>query len=222
MTRLLILSAVLSLCAACMDTTRPDPAYQPVEPQRLERPPVQNGSLYSAASVSLFDDLRAARAGDILTVILTESTDASKSASTVTAKQNDVEIGNPTLFGTPLDLGGEKVSNLGMNLNSSQEFSGNGASTQSNSLQGRISVVVAEVLPNGNLVIRGEKILGLNQGDEFVRVSGIVRPVDVRPDNSVLSTQIANARIEYGGNGPVSSASIVGWLAKFFLTFSPF
>jgi len=219
-----LLLTVLFLLAGCAGGgTKPDPAYAPAT---IILPEVQagtTGSLYrTAQGLRLFDDLRAAQVGDILTIILVENTDASKSASTSTSKANDYQLANPVVLGVPVDIGGSRAQNLGMNLNSSQEFSGTGSSTQSNRLQGSISVIVSGVMPNGNLTIQGEKIIGLNQGDEYVRVSGIVRPADIRPDNSVLSTQIANAHIKYGGKGAVASASIVGWLSRFFLAFAPF
>ena len=96
------------------------------------------------------------------------------------------------------------------------DFSGDGASSLSNSLSGSITVFVAEVMPNGNLVIRGEKKLTLNQGDEYIRVTGIVRPMDVTPDNTIASTKVANAEIFYSGDGSINDANRMGWLARFF------
>ncbi|MDH5183551.1 MAG: flagellar basal body L-ring protein FlgH, partial [Gammaproteobacteria bacterium] len=106
--------------------------------------------------------------------------------------------------------------------NTDQAFDGSGSSAQSNSLQGTISVSVMEVLANGYLVVRGEKILSLNQGDEFIRVSGIIRPEDVSPDNTVQSTKVANVQIIYGGTGALADANRDGWMSKFFKKVWPF
>ena len=208
--------------------TRPDPAYAPARPPD---PPVltqPDGSIYEAGyELRLFEDYRAHKVGDILTVMLVETTDASKSASTKASKSTSMDIQNPTLFGqqaglaNPVNLGITKLGNLAFNSDTSHDFSGSGSSTQSNSLQGTIAVVVSEVLANGNLIVQGEKIIALNQGDEFVRLSGIVRPRDISANNTILSTQVANAHISYGGKGTINSANILGWLAKFFLTFWP-
>ncbi|MGD8525667.1 MAG: flagellar basal body L-ring protein FlgH, partial [Thioalkalispiraceae bacterium] len=104
-------------------------------------------------------------------------------------------------------------ANIGPN---EREFAGEGSSTQSNSLTGRIGVTVVEVMSNGNMKVRGEKLLHLNQGDEFIRISGIVRQVDVRSDNTIPSTLVANAQISYGGNGALAEANSQGWLSRFF------
>jgi len=101
-------------------------------------------------------------------------------------------------------------------LSSNKNFSGEGESAQSNNLTGSITAMVVEVLPNGNLRIEGEKTIAINQGDEHVRVTGIVRPVDVRTDNTVSSTLVADAVISYGGNGVIADASEMGWLSRFF------
>ncbi|MCK7583272.1 MAG: flagellar basal body L-ring protein FlgH [Chromatiales bacterium] len=151
---------------------------------------------------------------------LVENTNAAKSASTTTKKENAVDIANPTLFGTtvqwnaPANWPLASTSNLDLSasLNSSNDFKGDGGSSQKNSLIGSISVVVVEVLANGNMVVRGEKQIGINQGSEYVRLSGIVRPQDVLPDNSVLSTQVADARISYRGKGALADANEHGWL----------
>ncbi|MFW6342307.1 MAG: flagellar basal body L-ring protein FlgH, partial [Halothiobacillaceae bacterium] len=101
-------------------------------------------------------------------------------------------------------------------LGGERSFDGSGNASQENSLDGQITVTVARVLPNGNLIVRGEKFLGINQGTEFVRVSGIVRPQDIGSDNTIDSTRIADARISYGGQGIINDANNMGWLARFF------
>ena len=101
-------------------------------------------------------------------------------------------------------------------INGERDFTGSGDSEQSNSLRGEIAVTVVDILPNGNLVVRGEKIIGLNQGSEFIRLSGMVRPQDISSDNIVMSRKIANARIFYGGGGVVAESNSRGWLSRFF------
>ena len=219
--RVLITSVlIVPLLSGCpIDQTRPDPEYAAVMPEPIPQMAEPNGSIYQDGhDVRLFEDIRAHRVGDIITIMLTESTDAQKSATTNASKENNVSVTNPTLFGKPFDRGDK---NLEIGAQSTQEFAGGGSSAQSNRLEGQIAVTVTEVFPNGNLRVRGEKIIALNQGDESVKVSGIVRSRDISPQNSVLSTQIADARISYGGRGTVSNSNMLGWLSKFFMVLLP-
>ena len=176
----------------------------------------KNGSIYSAGyDITLFEDVKARHVGDILTIVLAERTDASKSASTKTKKSNDVTAANPTLFGRGVSINGGR-NNLGMGLSSSSDFSGDGDASQSNSLTGNVSVIITEVMPNGNLRIEGQKVLTINQGDEQVRLAGLVRPVDIRSDNTVLSAHVASAHFVYAGTGVIADANSMGWLGRFF------
>jgi flagellar L-ring protein FlgH len=183
-----------------------------------------NGSIYQRSfNNPLFEDIKAKRVGDIVTIVLDEQTDASKSASTSTDKTNALDIENPTVLGSPVSFGTKgdmplagRDLTLGASVNSSKSFSGEGDSTQSNELSGSVTATVVEVLPNGYLRIQGEKMISINQGDEFIRITGIIRPMDIRTDNSVLSTQVANAKIAYGGKGVVADSNEMGWLARFF------
>jgi flagellar L-ring protein FlgH len=222
-----LLATVAALLAlqACAGTPHKDPSFASARP--LDPATTQNnsGGIYqSGQSLSLFEDMKARRVGDTLTVVLVESTSASKNAKTSTKKGNSVDIANPTLFGSGVQfdtpqkwpLASNTDNNLSMGLSSSKEFKGEGDTSQGNSLTGSITVTVAEVLSNGNLVIRGEKLLTLNQGDEHVRIAGIVRPVDIRSDNSILSNQVADAQIIYTGNGMIADSNDMGWLARVF------
>ena len=176
----------------------------------------KNGAIFSAGhDVALFEDVKARHVGDILTIVLQEETQASKSASTSTNKSTDFSAENPTVLGRAASFKGGKytLENL---LSSDNSFSGDGDSSQSNSLTGNVSVVVTEVLPNGNLRIQGQKILTINQGDEQVRLAGVVRPGDIRSDNTVLSTQVADAHFVYAGTGVIADANTMGWLARIF------
>lgn len=213
--KLVLAGALLGTLAACGTVPQRDAGYAPAFPVAVERPQPTNGAIYQAGySKSMFEDPRARNVGDLLTVLLEEKTDAQKKASTSTAKDNSIEFGAPTIFGQPVTHNGNDI--LSASVSTATEFDGEGESAQSNRLTGSITVFVSNVLPNGNLVIRGEKRLTLNQGDEYIRLSGIVRPEDISPENSVESTKVANAEILYSGNGAVSDANQMGWLARFF------
>ena len=123
-------------------------------------------------------------------------------------------LGNPSVFGTPLTHKGVPLFEGA--LSGSSSFDGKGSSSQSNSLAGDITVTVVDRLPNGNLVISGEKWVTLNQGQEFIRLSGIIRPDDIEPDNSLLSTRIANAQITYSSKGVLAAANKMGLISRFF------
>ncbi len=207
--------ATLSACASAGRPAAEKVSYAPPTPQRLPACASVNGSIYQCHnSRFLFEDLKARRVGDVLTVILQEKTDAKKKASTSTSKDTAVGITPPTLFGRGVTSGGVPILDTSIAANS--KFSGGGDSSQSNSLSGNIAVSVVQVLPNGNLVVRGEKTLTLNRGSEVVRISGLVRPSDITADNQVYSTQIANAKITYSGEGMVANSSKAGWLTRFF------
>ncbi|MCU7893421.1 MAG: flagellar basal body L-ring protein FlgH [Candidatus Thiodiazotropha sp. (ex Ustalcina ferruginea)] len=231
MTLMMILLALL--LSGCQNTTPVrDAAYAPIRPVMPPPAPKGNGSIYQAGyELAWFEDIRARRVGDLLTVNLVESTQANKSASTTTAKSSNNSITNPTLFGSPMQfnvpgfvpIANNKDAGLGFELASTHDFSGDGSASQSNALSGNITVSVIEVLPNRNLYVRGEKRIGINQGTEYVRVSGIVRPRDISPANTVASTRIADPTITYKGEGALADANSMGWLSRFFNSvLSPF
>jgi flagellar L-ring protein precursor FlgH len=205
-----------------------DPAFAATLPHH---PPPQvfqpTGAIYQAGyDMILFEDIKARRVGDLLTIKLVERTDASKSAKTTNSRDTSASISNPTLagaapaFGLPgfLPLSDTGNNNLDFELSSKHDFAGKGDSSQRNSLTGDITVTVAEVLPNGYLRVRGEKRLTLNQGYEYVQISGIVRPTDITSDNTVLSTKVADATINYKGEGQLADANKMAWLARFFMS----
>ncbi len=190
--------------------------YEPSYPQARKVPPVTNGAIFNAdSSRPLFEDIKARYVGDILTVVLVEKTDAKKSANTETTKGSTGSTGTTTLFGRTL---GTDTNHdlLTMGIDSSNAFTGEGDSDQSNSLTGTIAVTVAEVLPNGNLFVRGQKRVHINQGDEFIKISGMVRAADVRQDNTISSTLIADAQITYSGTGAIADSNSMGWITRFF------
>ena len=214
---LAVLLSVLMLSGCVNKAPKPDnPHFAPVEPEAYT--PVQpiNGSLYSAnTSMNLYGDGRAYRVGDIISVQLEERTQSSKSASTSADKSTDLNVDAGTVLGRDATLGRFPITT---SLGSNSSFSGDGASDMSNSLSGQITATVHEVRPNGTLLVRGEKWLTLNQGDEYIRVSGIVRPQDIDASNTISSTRLADARITYSGTGAVHDTNTMGWLAKFFIS----
>jgi len=215
-TLILILSGVMVLSGCITQERRPaDANYKPSEPVMPKTMPIKMGSIYQGqASSFIFEDMKARRVGDVLTIVLSEKTNATKSATTTTKKENTTDLGTPTLFGGSLTHGGRNL--LATDIETSQEFTGEGDSAQSNALTGTITVTVAKVFANGNLFVKGQKTLFLNQGDEYIQISGIVRQADVGQNNRVSSTLLADARIAYSGNGSVSDANKMGWLARFF------
>jgi flagellar L-ring protein precursor FlgH len=226
----LLMLALLSGCQT--NAPKRDAEYAPMRPVMPPPMPSGNGSIYQAGYEMIwFEDIVARRVGDLLTVSLVENTQANKSATTSTAKSTEMSMANPTLFGstpqfnTPgiLPLANNNNNTLEFGLSSSGDFSGDGSSTQSNALSGNITVTVVEVLPNRYLYVRGEKRIGINQGYEYVRLSGIVRPQDITPQNTVLSTRIADPTISYVGEGALADANSMGWLTRFFNSaLSPF
>jgi flagellar L-ring protein FlgH len=185
-------------------------------------PKPTNGSIYQAGrEVALFENPIAHHVGDIVTIVLNEQTAAQKSSSTNTNKNTSVALPGMTLLGKALTIHGVPI--LSNNIADTSKFAGEGDSAQSNSLQGFITVTVQKVLPNGNLYVKGEKWIGINQGSEYVRVTGVIRPIDLSAENSIPSSQVANAKIAYGGKGALADANAQGWLSRFFNSpWSPF
>ncbi|MCG8425953.1 MAG: flagellar basal body L-ring protein FlgH [Chromatiales bacterium] len=218
----------LALLAGC-NTTPPkrDPQYAPIRPAVMPEKPIGNGSIYQAGyERSWFEDLRARRIGDMLTIKLSEKNDAKKKSSTAVSKKNSNSITNPTLLGSTLQfnapglvpLASNQDNGLGTSLASTHDFEGDGDSSLNNELTGDITVTVVDVLANGYLMVRGEKRIGINQGNEYIKVSGIVRPSDIDSTNTVESTRLADPTIVYIGDGPVADANVMGWLSKFFIS----
>ncbi len=185
-------------------------------------PKPTNGAIYqSGREVALFENPIAHHVGDIVTIVLNEQTAAQKSSSTNTNKATSVALPGMTLLGKALTIHGVPITTN--SIADTTKFAGEGDSAQSNSLQGFITVTVEKVLPNGNLFVKGEKWIGINQGQEYVRMTGVIRPIDLAPENSVPSSQVANAKISYGGKGALADANAQGWLSRFFNSpWSPF
>ena len=189
------------------------PLAPPVTP-----PPPANGAIFQASAGygALHEGWRARRVGDPLTIVLVERTAASKTSSSKLDSKGGFGLVPPTTGALSL-FGATDAA-----VSGNRGFNGTGAADQSNSLTGEVSVTVAEVYPNGTMLVQGQKRVTLNRGDEFVRIKGIVRTADVDRENRVLSTRVADAQIAYTGKGDVARASRQGWLSRFFQVVSPF
>jgi len=200
--------------SACVTPPR-EPDYSATWPEPPPPATAGNGAIYQVGhDVALFENPTARRVGDTLTIRLNERTNASKSSSTTTKKSTSADLPGPTIAGRPVTVNGTEV--LQMGIENETEFDGSGDSSQSNRLEGQVTVTVAQRLPNGNLLVRGQKWISINQGKEYVRIQGIVRPIDIDPDNSISSLKVADAVISYGGKGAIADASSPGLLARFF------
>ena len=213
--KIVIINLILIALSGCESLAKRDPVFTPVQPVDLRLPPQNNGAIYQAGyDMRLFEDHTAKRIGDILTVKLDENTQAKKKADLDTDKENTISATAPILSGIdPSFIFGKDLS---ATIASEYKFEGEGEANQSNSLTGDITVTVVDVYPNGNLKIRGEKRVTLNDGNEYIRLSGIVRPVDIDASNVILSTKVADATIMYTGDGAVADSSKMGWFARFF------
>ena len=211
-----VLVIMLSGCAQ-HNADRVSIDFEPMYPQEMPLVEINNrsGTIFNATRGNLFSmESRAQMVGDIITVQFAESFQATKSQNAATAKSNDSSISLPTALGTP-----ELSTKLGSSL--ANTFSGSGSSAQSNSLNGQVSVHVVRVFQNGNLEILGQKKLTLNNGDEYIRVHGIVRPKDINEKNIVSSDRIANANIQYIGAGDIAASGKKGWYSKILDTINP-
>jgi flagellar L-ring protein precursor FlgH len=213
---------VLATALAAAFSTKPNKP-EPVTSRELPPPvPRTDGAIYQAGQeMALFADLKARRVGDVLTIVLNEATTASKNAATTTSRTSAVTDTGPALFGKSITTKGVPI--LDTTLSGSHTFDGEGTASQGNSFVGSLTVTVTEVKSNGNLVVVGDKTLKLNQGDEFIHISGMVRPADVATNNTVTSDKIADAHISYSGKGVIANANRMGWLTRFFNSvLSPF
>lgn len=223
--RLLALAAVVYLLQGCATepvdmVLRPSPEFQPVYPLAADRQKVATGGIYSnRQSDAWFGRGRNYQVGDIITVLLQESTQAARTQNTDVsreAKNNlpsgmSTQVGKMSPFLNGIDLTDNKTSSTGK-----------GKADQQASLVGSVAVTVVEILANGNLVIRGEKKLGLSEGTEVIQVSGVIRPEDVGPNSTVQSRRLANAQIAYRGSGDLANATRAGWGTSLMHKFWPF
>ena len=210
------------LLAGCITTTPSTSVHQPMtaRPVPVTPPAVANGTIYQAAYnyQPLFEDRRARRVGDTLTINIVENTSADKKSNTSTNRSSDNNISVPTVAGMP----GKMFQGAVLGATTDMKFSGDGQTTSNNVFTGTITVTVIEVYPNGNLLVSGEKQVGINHASEFIRFSGVVNPIYISSSNSANSVQVADARVEYRGSGQIENAQNMGWLSRFFLNVLPF
>jgi flagellar L-ring protein precursor FlgH len=218
--KLITLFAVVSFMNACAITpstiVNTPTTAKPIAPKL---PSASSGAIYTASSHrALFEDRRARMIGDILTINITESTTANKAGSSASSKSGSVESSASIPVGLPIDLIKEGIS---IAADSSIDNDDSATENASNRFNGNITVTVVDVLANGYLMISGEKQIALDKGTEFVRFSGVVNPDNITLGNEVLSTKVADARVEYRTNSKMDAAQIASVFARFFLSFSP-
>jgi flagellar L-ring protein precursor FlgH len=200
-----------SIRVATATTARPQSA-----PSQAEHP---TGAIFSAqGNMLLFEDRRPRAVGDLLTVQLNETLSASQSATSATEKKTNTSATIPGFSG----VAGLALKGLNTTAASDNAFNGTGATSSSGLFTGTIAVTVIEVLANGNLMVAGEKQIGIRENSEVLRFSGVVDPALIQPGNVVSSTQVSDARLDYRGGGNIEQAQIQGWLGRFFNSWSPF
>ncbi|HMV92065.1 MAG TPA: flagellar basal body L-ring protein FlgH [Thauera aminoaromatica] len=214
------LLALLSGCAA-IQTTPPSAVHQPmsVRPEAMATALPANGAIYQTVQARpLFEDRRARRIGDTITINLVERNTAEKSANANATRNGNMSAGIGPINRLPLS----GLNGLELEADAESDFNGKGAAAANNVFNGTITVTVIDVYPNGNLLVSGEKMVAINQGNEFIRFSGVINPNTVTTANSVQSTQVADARIEYRGSGFIDESNTMGWLQRFFVAIMPF
>lgn len=217
---LAIMIAVTAL-GGCVTTAPSTGVHQPMtvrpEPKMAVAP--ANGAIFNVASTRpLFEDRRARFVGDTLTINIVEKTQASKKSDTKAERSQSMDVSVPTVVGLPF----KGVQGMTLGADSANKFGGKGENSSTNDFVGTITVTVIEVYPNGNLLVSGEKQMGLKEGEEFIRFSGVVNPNTITGANTVQSTQVADARMEFKANGFIDTTQVMGWLSRFFLTVLPF
>lgn len=212
--------AMLSGCASIY-ATPPTAVHQPMTARAEARLPAvpATGAIFQAAQVRpLFEDRRARLVGDTLTINLVERNTAEKEATTRADRASSLSGGITGASRVPL----AGLAGLNIEAELESEFEGDGEATVNNVFNGTITVTVIDVYPNGNLLVSGEKQIAINQGNEYIRFSGVINPITVTTSNTVQSTQVADARIEYKGSGFIDESQKMGWLQRFFVAVLPF
>ncbi|UQY46016.1 flagellar basal body L-ring protein FlgH [Mixta hanseatica] len=221
---LFILGSLLTGCAGIIHKPLVDGITSASPMQTM--PGTANGSIFQMGQAMnygyqpLFEDRRPRNIGDTLTILLQENVSASKSSSANASKDGSVGLGFSAMprFMNGL-FGGDRAKTA---IEGSNEFTGKGGAAARNTFSGTITVTVHQVLENGNLLVVGEKQIAINQGTEYIRFSGVVNPRTISGSNTVVSSQVADARIEYVGSGYINEAQQMGWLQRLFLNLSPF
>ncbi|QDF98158.1 flagellar biosynthesis protein FlgH [Azoarcus sp. DD4] len=220
-----ILAAVVLSGCASVYSTPPTAIHQPssMRPEMRPQAVPATGSIYQQAQVRpLFEDRRARNVGDIITINLVERNTAQKSANASATRGSNVSGGISLTAPNIASIANAKLNGLQADVGMDSDFAGEGAAAANNVFNGTISVTVIDVYPNGNLLVSGEKMVAINQGNEFIRFSGVINPTTVTAANTVQSTQVADARIEYRGSGFIDESNTMGWLQRFFVAIAPF
>jgi flagellar L-ring protein precursor FlgH len=215
-----ILGCAALLLPACSMLQQTTSIHQPMTARPAPAPVAADGSgsIFRNQSRSLFEDRRARYVGDTITVNLVERTAATKSSNASTDRASTLAVGTPVISGLP----GKFLNNIGVTADDTSTFAGRGAAAANNTFTGTVTVTVIDVYSNGNLLVSGEKQVAINQGQEFIRFSGVVNPTNVSGSNTVQSTQVADARVEYKAAGYMDEAQTMGWMQRFFLNVMPF
>lgn len=217
----IVLPVALAL-AACGGASRPagftatlPPAPAAANAAYVVTPQSGDGAIFSASQgyAPLYNGNRAAQVGDLVTIVLVERTTTSKATSGKTSRDGSAGLTLPDFIG---------IGNEDLSASAGSQFTGSGNAAQTSTLRGDLTVTIAEVRPNGTAFVRGEKVMQLSQGEEWVQVSGIIRLADIDQDNRISSIRVADARISYSGKGAVQRAGKPGWLSRFFSAVSPF
>ena len=221
-----ILTQVLVGCSTYVSKLEGQ-AFEPVDPAvNLASEQPSNGAIFRSGQSGLFaTDQRARRVGDILTVTFNEIFAATKAQTAASSKADAFAVTLPTGLPNILTGGFDKDAGgngAGLTAGTNRTFAGTGNAAQSNSFTGSLAVTVTRVFPNGNMEVAGQKEITLNNGNEYVRVKGIVRPEDISATNIVSSTRLADAQIRYTGSGHLADSSKPGWLSQFMRAISPF
>lgn len=212
-----VIAATALSASPALAKKKPAESYAATLPMPAPAPRPADGSIFNVSSgyAPLHGGTRARAVGDALTILLVESTTAAKTVGSQSSKNGGVSLTPPSAGPLSIDPNALKASN-----NSS--FKGSGNASQTSSLSASLSVTIAEVRSNGTALVRGEKRMLVSQGDEWIQVSGIVRLIDIDESNTIPSSRVADARIEYTGKGALQRASKQGWLGRFFNIISPF
>lgn len=232
---ILLLIIATGWVGGCASTTASQPSPAINHEAALQSPPIElaaapaprpEGSLYSDSyRANLYEDVRAHNIGDIITINVVETAKASKEAKTQTGRSNDVSAGITGLLGfeteIPTNSASVKPSAL-VGAKYESTFNGTGKTTRNETMSAQISARIIQVLPSGNMVIRGSREITVNHEKQYIVIQGVVRPEDISPNNTILSTYIADARIDYSGRGDISDNQRPGWLARFLNNIWPF
>jgi flagellar L-ring protein precursor FlgH len=227
---LIVFLCVSAVSCASTPTLPPPPpryVYQSTQTEDLKSPVHGNNSLWRDTA-SLYEDVKARRLNDLLTINVIESISGSGTADTTASRQSSADAAVTDFFGAPLNLGLPNLYGKGYTFSptvsgsSQNDFKGSGATTRSGSLIGTITAKVVEVMPNGNLAIESRKEITINNEKQFLVLRGMVRPDDVTSDNSVLSSRVADAEVFFVGDGVVQSKQDTGWFVKILDKIWPF